>query len=329
MCVIMGIVQDQEGAVHHDSLAQNERKFHLWYHELYTEGIDKKARFPRDRYLKLLNRLHSHPQSELFQICTPELIDTKMLKIAHSEDYVNRFLAGELTEKEEKRIGLRPWTPKMIERTLRLMSGALEATEFVVENGGIAGNMAGGTHHAHRDFGSGYCVFNDLAVSALHAVENLGLSKVAIIDLDVHQGDGTASILKDSENVLTVSVHCSTNFPFRKSMSDVDIPLDPDSTDLEFLKSVHKAIQVCKNFNPELILFQAGVDGLETDGLGKLSVSRRGMQKRNIMVLNSFVEKNIPIVVFMGGGYSKPINHTIDAFEDLFLQAAMINKSIS
>ena len=325
----MGITQDHEGAGHHDSLEANERKFHLWYHELYTEGIDKKARFPRDRYLKLLNRLHSNPQSELFQICTPKLIDTRMLKLAHSEDYVNRFLAGELTEKEEKRIGLRPWTPKMIERTLRLMSGALEATEFVVENGGIAGNMAGGTHHAHRDFGSGYCVFNDLAVSALHAVENLGLSKVAIIDLDVHQGDGTASILKDSENVLTVSVHCSTNFPFRKSMSDVDIPLDPDSTDLEFLKSVHKAIQVCKNFNPELILFQAGVDGLETDGLGKLSISRRGMQKRNIMVLNSFVEKNIPIVVFMGGGYSKPINHTIDAFEDLFFQAATINKSIS
>ena len=325
----MGIVQNQKGAVHHDSLLPNERKFHLWYHELYTEGIDKKARFPRDRYLKLLNRLHSNPQSELFQICTPELIDTRMLKLAHSDDYVNRFLAGELTEKEEKRIGLRPWTPKMIERTLRLMSGALEATEFVVENGGIAGNMAGGTHHAHRDFGSGYCVFNDLAVSALHAIENLGLSKVAIIDLDVHQGDGTASILKDSEDILTVSVHCSTNFPFRKSISDVDIPLDPDSTDLEFLKSVHNAIQVCKNFNPELILFQAGVDGLETDGLGKLSVSRRGMQKRNSMVLNSFVEKNIPIVVFMGGGYSKPINHTIDAFEDLFLQAAKINKSIN
>ena len=325
----MGIVQDQEGAVNHDSLSPVERKFHLWYHELYTEGIDKKARFPRDRYLKLLNRLHSNPQSELFQICTPKLIDTRKLKLAHSEDYVNRFLAGELTEKEEKRIGLRPWTPKMIERTLRLMSGALEATEFVVEHGGIAGNMAGGTHHAHRDFGSGYCVFNDLAVSALHAVENLGLSKVAVIDLDVHQGDGTASILKDSENILTVSVHCSTNFPFRKSISDVDIPLDPDSTDLEFLKSVHNAIKVCKNFNPELILFQAGVDGLETDGLGKLSISRRGMQKRNSMVLNSFVEKNIPIVVFMGGGYSKPINHTIDAFEDLFLQAAKINKSIN
>jgi len=314
--------------VHHDPLAPNERKFHLWYHELYTEGIDKKARFPRDRYLKLLNRLNSHAETDLFQIRTPKLIETKILKLAHSEDYVNRFLAGELTEKEEKRIGLRPWTPKMIERTLRLMSGALEATEFVVQNGGIAGNMAGGTHHAHHDFGSGYCVFNDLAVSALHAVENLGLSKVAIIDLDVHQGDGTASILKDSENILTVSVHCSTNFPFRKSMSDVDIPLEPNSNDLEFLKSAHNAIQVCKNFNPELILFQAGVDGLDTDGLGKLSISRRGMQKRNSMVLNSFAEQNIPIVVFMGGGYSKPIEHTIDAFEDLFIQAAKINKSI-
>ena len=308
-----------------NTLSQSARKFHLWYHELYTDGIDQKARFPRDRYQKLLQRITSSSQSKLFQICTPNLIDTKALKLAHSKDYVSRFLSGKLTEKEEKRIGLRPWTPKMIERTLRLMSGALEATQYVVENGGFAGNMAGGTHHAHREFGSGYCVFNDLAMCALHAVDNLGLSRVAIIDLDVHQGDGTASILSHREDILTVSVHCSTNFPFRKSTSDLDIALEPNSGDLEYLKSVNQAISVCKSFDPELVLFQAGVDGLKTDGLGKLNITRRGMQKRNTMVMKSFFEKEIPLVVFMGGGYSEPIIHTIDAFEDLFTQAAEIN----
>ena len=215
----------------------------------------------------------------------------------------------------------------MIERTQRLMGGAIEATEYAIQNGGITGNMAGGTHHAHRDFGSGYCVFNDLAVSAIHAIDNLRLDKVAILDLDVHQGDGTATILQDRDDILTISVHCSTNFPFRKSVSDYDIPVEPSTGDNGYLQQVEKAIQLCLEFEPDLVLYQAGVDGLETDSLGKLSVSRNGMMRRNEMVFASiFEDKGIPMVVFMGGGYSKPIEHTIDAFEDLFTQAAQFNQ---
>ncbi len=246
--------------------------------------------------------------------------------LAHDADYVDRFLAGELSDKEEKRIGLTPWTPAMIERTLVLMGGAVEATEHAVQTGGFSGNMAGGTHHAHRDFGSGYCVFNDLAVCALHALEHLGVERVAIVDLDVHQGDGTATILADEPRACTISVHCSTNFPFRKSVSDHDLPVPPKSGDAVYLDTVRKALDICEAFEPNLILYQAGVDGLEADALGKLNVSREGMRQRNRLVFEAAEALEVPLVVFMGGGYAKPIDASLDAFYDLFTDAAAWNQ---
>ena len=210
----------------------------------------------------------------------------------------------------------------MIERTLVLMGGAVEATEHAVQTGGFAGNMAGGTHHAHRDFGSGYCVFNDLAVCALHALEHLGVERVAIVDLDVHQGDGTATILADEPRACTISVHCSTNFPFRKSVSDHDLPVPPESSDAVYLDTVRKALDLCEAFEPDLILYQAGVDGLEADALGKLNASREGMRQRNHLVFETAEALEVPLVVFMGGGYAKPIDASLDAFYDLFTDAA-------
>jgi acetoin utilization deacetylase AcuC-like enzyme len=258
----------------------------------------------------------------LIQIRTPSPITREQLLLAHDAEYVDRFLAGSLSEKEIKRIGLTPWTDDMIQRTLFLMGGALEATEHAVQFGGISANMAGGTHHAHRSFGSGYCVFNDLAVCALHALHNLDVSKVAVLDLDVHQGDGTATALQDMQEALTVSVHCDVNFPFRKSSSDHDLPIPSDSGDMLYLEAVEEALDLCFDHQPDLLLFQAGVDALETDALGKLNVSRLGMKRRNDMVFERARNLNVPVVVFMGGGYAKPLVHTIDAFEDLFTQAA-------
>ena len=296
--------------------------FPLWYHPLYTDGIHPEARFPRDRYVRLLNRLTTNAPDGAIDVRTPKAIQREVLHLAHDVTYVERFLNGELDASEERRIGLRPWTPDMIERTMRLMGGAVEATEHVVQHGGFAGNMAGGTHHAHRDFGSGYCVFNDLAVCALHAITALGLDRVAILDLDVHQGDGTASIFADEPRVLTVSVHCATNFPFRKAVSDCDLVLEPGSGDDAYLEATRQGLDLCLGFEPDLLLFQAGVDGLEADALGKLSVSREGMQQRNALVFDAAAARTMPTVVFMGGGYAKPIDATLDAFEDLFLAAA-------
>lgn len=302
--------------------------FGLWYHPLYTDGIHPSARFPRDRYRLLLDRLQASEHAPSITVHRPEPISKRHLLLAHDAEYVGRFLEGNLTVKEEKRIGLTPWTPAMIERTKALMGGAVEATEHAVRQGGFAGNMAGGTHHAHRDFGSGYCVFNDLAVCALHALENLGMERVAVVDLDVHQGDGTATILADEPRALTISVHCSTNFPFRKSVSDHDLPIPPESGDDVYLDAVREALDLCKAFHPDLILYQAGVDGLEADALGKLNVSRQGMRKRNQLVFSAAQALKVPLVVFMGGGYAKPIDASLDAFEDLFSDAAQWNQRI-
>ena len=297
----------------------------IWYHPIYTEGIHPDARFPRERYVELINRLKSLRNSNQFLFLEPNKASRSELVIGHDPYYVDNFLNGKLSDKEIKRIGLTPWTPKLIPRTLRLMGGAIAALNHVVENGGIAGNMAGGTHHAHYDFGSGYCIFNDLAVCALLALQKHNYERVAILDLDVHQGDGTATILQNIDGALTISLHCQENFPFRKAVSDHDLELEANSSDEQFLQKVNQAIDIAVKFNPQLLLYQAGVDGLATDALGKLNITREGMNERNKLVFEMAVKHSIPTVVFMGGGYSKPISHTIDAFCDLFTAAAEAN----
>ena len=300
--------------------------FNLWYHPLYTDGIHDEARFPKDRYQKLLHRLEQSEQFSQITIRTPEPISRDSILLAHDSTYVDAFLNEKLDAKEMRRIGLTPWTPKIIERTLCLTGGAVEATNHAIKHGGISGNMAGGTHHAHRDFGSGYCVFNDLAISAMYALEHLGLKRVAILDLDVHQGDGTATILSNENRTRTISVHCSTNFPFRKSVSDFDLPIEPNSGDVAYMEKVQEAVNLCLEFEPDLVLYQARVDGLEHDHLGKLNVTREGMRTRNQYVFEEMLNHRIPTVIFMGGGYSKPIEHTIDAFYDLFIDASIWNE---
>ena len=305
--------------------ASTNQSFNLWYHPLYTDGIHVEARFPRERYQILLNRLKDSEQFHMFAIREPRQISKDSLLLAHDSTYVDEFLEQKLSDKEMRRIGLTPWTPKMIDRTLCLTGGALEATIHAVEYGGITGNMAGGTHHAHRDFGSGYCIFNDLAISAMYAIEKLGVKRVAILDLDVHQGDGTATILSNEARTRTISVHCSTNFPFRKSISDFDLPVEPKAGDKLFMEKVREAVELCLDFQPDLVLYQAGVDGLEQDHLGKLCLTREGMQERNQYVFEKMLQNRIPTVIFMGGGYSKPIEHSLDSFYDLFIDASIWN----
>ena len=306
---------------------KSDHRLSIWYHPIYTNGIHPDARFPRDRYTKLVDKLKTPEYVDKFIIKQPTEASRNELILAHDPYYVDNFLNQNLTEKEVKRIGLTPWTPQIIPRTLFLMGGAIAALDHVMEHGGIAGNMAGGTHHAHYDFGSGYCIFNDLAVCSLLALSKYNVTKIAVVDFDVHQGDGTATILQHVDEVLTISVHCRQNFPFRKSESDYDLELPANAGDEEILAEVAKALERTKQFAPELILFQAGVDGLATDALGKLNISRQGMSKRNEMVFDLAVDQLIPTIVFMGGGYSEPICHTIDAFGDLFLSASRANKT--
>lgn len=301
----------------------------IWYHPLYTDGIDEEARFPRERYKILRERLRALERERVVSVELPEPVGPEILKIAHGDDYVNRFLNGDLTRAEIRRIGLQPWTDSFVERTLRIMGGSISALEHVLKYGGLAGNLAGGTHHSHRDFGSGYCVFNDLAVCALLARERHGCSRVVVLDLDVHQGDGTATILAGEKCVVTISVHCAQNFPFRKTASDHDIAVESGVGDEEYLSVVDDAMELVEQYEPDLLLFQAGVDGLAEDALGRLELSRNGMRYRNKRVFDYVLDKEVPCVVFMGGGYSKPIHHTLDSLMDLFRGAAHANYLLS
>ena len=298
-------------------------QFPLYFHEIYSSGLDRTARFPVDRYQLLAKKLSDSDEKKLLSWHTPRLANQQEIQLVHEQDYVERFFNHQLTEKEIRRIGLRPWKEAIVERTLRLTGGALQALEQVLFYGHtMAGNMAGGTHHAFRKEGAGYCIFNDLAICAEQALLNSTVEKILILDLDVHQGDGTAKIFEGDERVFTVSLHGKNNFPFRKQTSDWDVEFENDTGDEEYLTVLDDVLSKLSNQAFDLVFFQAGVDALDSDALGLLNLSREGLGKRNQRVFAWREQMELPMVIFMGGGYAKPIDDTVDAFTDLFMEAA-------
>jgi acetoin utilization deacetylase AcuC-like enzyme len=298
-------------------------QFPLYFHEIYSSGLDRTARFPVDRYQLLAKKLSESDEKKLLSWQTPRLACQQEIQLVHEQDYVERFFNHQLTEKEIRRIGLRPWKEAIVERTLRLTGGALQALEQVLFYGHtMAGNMAGGTHHAFRKEGAGYCIFNDLAICAEKALLNSAVEKILILDLDVHQGDGTAKIFEGDERVFTVSLHGKNNFPFRKQTSDWDVEFENDTGDEEYLTVLDEVLSKLSNQAFDLVFFQAGVDALDSDALGLLKLSREGLGKRNQRVFAWRERMQLPMVIFMGGGYAKPIDDTVDAFTDLFIEAA-------
>ena len=291
----------------------------LYYDPIYTEGLDPTVRFPRERYKLLARRLKDNSS---IHIQCPPLATREQIISAHDAPYVDLFLEGKLEPAAMRRIGLRPWTPAIVERTLRLVGGSLAALGHALSNSSIAGNMAGGTHHAYRDCGSGYCIFNDVAICALAALKEPRIKKVLILDLDVHQGDGTAAILQEHPDIFTCSIHAESNFPFRKQQSDLDVHLADETKDADYLACLDRTLEKIQAQDYDCILYQAGVDPLKEDSLGRLALSRDGLQQRNKRVFQLHQQYNLPIVIFMGGGYAKPIERSVDAFEDLFTEAS-------
>ena len=293
----------------------------LFYHPIYTYGIDKNSRFPRDRY-ELTREALNKSKSDLVFV-EPEMIEIEDIYIAHDRSFVDAFINGTLSTQEKRKIGLQPWNEHIIERTRYIMGGSLGAMYSAIERVSAAANMAGGTHHAHYSYGSGYCIFNDLAICAKKALTDYELiNNVLIIDLDVHQGDGTASIFSGDNNVFTFSMHCDSNFPLKKMISDIDVPLKKGVEDNEYLDILDLNLDRLKEIPSDIIFFQAGVDVLESDGLGHLMLTKKGLKIRNEMVLDFAKQRNSPLVVFMGGGYSKPIDNSVNAFVDLFEQCS-------
>lgn len=292
----------------------------LFYHETYTEGISKESRFPRSRYRLVRDELEARGLAgRHVRIREPRRASLDELELVHSEAYVHRFVEGELPDDTVRRIGLTPWTEAIVERTLRLTGGTLEAFERVAEGAPCAGNLAGGTHHAFFDAGAGYCVFNDIAICARRALDEDVADRVAIVDLDVHQGDGTAALFADEPRVQTYSLHCAENFPFRKRASDRDVEIEAGAGDVRYLDRLRSTLPgFLREVEPDLILFQSGVDPLGCDTHGRLAVTRRGLRKRNRVVFDLADALDAPVVVTMGGGYGDPIAESARAHADVF-----------
>ena len=294
----------------------------IFYDTIYSSGLDPAANFPVERYLKIHQSLKGRDDQSLIRWKTPRLASSEELMLAHDEAYVQRFLNDDLSKSEIRRIGLYPWKKEMVERTMRLTGGSLDALNSVLDGDLFAANLGGGTHHAFRSEGSGYCIFNDLAICAEVALRRDNISRILILDLDVHQGDGTAEIFKDDQRVFTVSLHGKRNFPFKKATSDWDVEFEKGVDDDNYITSLDGVLNRLKRERFDLIFFQAGVDALAMDHLGTLALSRSGMKSRNQKVIHWRRAMGCPMVIFMGGGYSRPIEHTVDAFCDLFMEFA-------
>ena len=289
----------------------------LFYSDLYTIPLPEGHKFPMHKYRALRAALEGDPRFEFepSPLATPEEVE-----LAHDPAYVHRFLEGRLERHQIRRIGF-PWSEALVKRTLASAGGTLAATRHAWAFG-CSGALAGGTHHAFYSEGSGFCIFNDIAIGILWLRENRGVGRAAVADLDVHQGDGTASIFADDPDVYTLSVHGEKNFPLRKQVSRRDVGLADGVGDAEYLEILARELPALFSFRPEIVFFQAGVDGLSTDRLGRLKLTHDGLRERDRMVLEACNVRNIPVVVTIGGDYSDPIDPTVEAHANTFRTAA-------
>lgn len=257
----------------------------------------------------------------------PAVTDTQIL-YAHDPSYLIKILSGNLSAKEQQEIGF-PWSEKMVERSRR-SAGATLAAAKAAFNEGLAANLAGGTHHAYRDRGSGFCVFNDSAITAKALQKEIHQKlKVAIIDLDVHQGNGTASILQNDQSIFTLSIHGENNFPFTKERSDLDIGLPNGCQDDDYLSALNQGLEKLDVFKPDFIIYLAGADPHEGDRLGKLSISKDGMCQRDQYVFQYSLDRQIPTAFSMAGGYGREIQSTVDIHFQTIQTALQYQQRIS
>jgi acetoin utilization deacetylase AcuC-like enzyme len=296
----------------------------VFYSDQFVLPLPEGHRFPMKKYSMLRERVEQNG------ICGPEelrvprpVTDEEILRI-HEGGYLKKVIAGTLTDKEMRRIGF-PWSERMVERSRRASGGTLGACRAALEEG-LAANLAGGTHHAFADRGEGYCVFNDSAI-APRVLSTEGLvTRVVVLDTDVHQGNGTAAILRGDSNVFTFSIHCAKNYPFHKEESDLDVPLPDGADDEAFLAALSGALDlVLDSATWDLAIFLAGADPFEDDKLGRLCVTKEGLAERDRMVLEGCRERGIPVAVTMAGGYARRVEDTVDIhFQTIERAASML-----
>ena len=269
-------------------------------------------RFPMLKYELIPDQLLYEGLVSKEQFFSPNKIKENWVEKVHDRKYIQNLNSLTLTKSEIRKTGF-PLTKELVEREYMITEGSRKCVDYAIEFGAAA-NIAGGTHHAFRDRGEGFCLFNDVAVASYYAIEKFQMNQILVIDLDVHQGNGTASIFREENRVYTFSMHGKKNYPFKKEISDLDVELDDGVKDGEYLKTLEHTIKkLDSTLKPNLIFYISGVDILSTDKLGRLKVSREGCKKRDEMIYEFAQKKNIPIVTSMGGGYSEKIYDIVEA----------------
>ena len=279
------------------------KKLPIIYHPHYDIPVPKIHSFVGNKFSDLFTHLQDHYFQNL-DILTPSSATFENLKKSHEIDYINKVTNDQLTKDHLRLINL-PWSERLRERSFLETEGTFLTAKKSLETG-LSCHVGGGTHHAHFDHGYGFCVFNDLAYTAINLIKEKLVTKVLILDLDVHQGDGTIDICKKYSSIYTCSIHSNSNFPYEKKQGWMDVSLPSAIGDDEYLETLKKTLQsIHEQITPDIVLYDAGVDIFFDDKLGNLKVSLDGIKQRDHMVLDHYRKKNIPIATVIGGGYSK------------------------
>ncbi|MFA7326438.1 MAG: histone deacetylase [Candidatus Kapaibacterium sp.] len=290
---------------------------HIAYHESYRHELPDNHKFPMKKYSELAKRLVGQNIYTPSNFFVPNIMEEEILYLTHNANYIERARTLKLEKVEARRLGF-PQSNELYERELRIAYGTLHGAELALKNG-LSFNIAGGTHHAFTNKGEGFCMFNDVAVSANYLLSNGLIRKALVIDLDVHQGNGTAEIFTNNPSVFTFSVHGKNNYPVKKEISDLDIELDDLTGDDDYLNIVSEYVpRLIAEENPDIVYYIAGADILESDKFGRLSVSIAGAKRRDEIVFGECKKFDIPVLCVMGGGYSKDIEVILETHLNTF-----------
>jgi acetoin utilization deacetylase AcuC-like enzyme len=297
--------------------------FKIAYSSVYHHPLPQGHRFPMEKYTLIPQQLIHEGVIQSENLFEPSPISEDVLLLTHEWPYIQKLNNLALSRDEVRRIGF-PLSRELVNREYIITHGTLKSSLFALEYG-VSANVAGGTHHAYSDKGEGFCLFNDFAVAANFLIQKNYCKRILIIDLDVHQGNGTAAIFGQNSNVFTFSMHGKNNYPLHKEKSDFDVELEDGTTDVQYLNFLHQFIPgIIESFEPDFAFYLSGVDILQSDKLGRLAISPEACLKRDEMVLSTLYQSKIPVCMAMGGGYSPEIKTIVDAHCNTFKVAKEI-----
>ncbi|MBF2056902.1 MAG: histone deacetylase [Cyanobacterium sp. T60_A2020_053] len=289
---------------------KNQKFVPVVYHPDYVTPIPQEHRFPMPKFKLLYELLLKDGITHEKVTQRPPLATKEILELVHKPEYIEKYCTGTLEEKALRRIGL-PWSEGVVKRTCTAVGGTILTAQIALKEG-ICCNTAGGTHHAFPDYGSGFCIFNDIAITCRYLLKHQLVKRILIIDLDVHQGDGTAYTFSHQSEVFTFSMHCEANFPYRKQISDLDIPLPVGLDDDGYLQILAYHLEdLLTEIKPDLVIYDAGVDTHREDKLGKLCLTNTGLYRRERLVISNCLARGYPVACVIGGGYAKDINELV------------------